>query len=249
MNKNKILKYWNSRASKKFLKCTNDKNLESFETDYFLSVIKKKSTVLDIGCGEGQLLKKLQNKKNCNCYGIDFSPNLIKIAKKKTKNVSFYCLDMTKINKEFFSDVKFDYIITKRSIQNLTSWTEQKKFINQLKYFSSTKTKILLMESSNDGLKNINKIRKKLKLKKIIKPWHNLYFDDVKIKSTKFSGIKLLNIKELFSTYYFISRVLNAAISKKPSYNDLLNLIGWKLPQELIKNFSQLRLYEFKFKN
>ena len=102
MNKNKILKYWNSRASKKFLKCTNDKNLESFETDYFLSVIKKKSTVLDIGCGEGQLLKKLQNKKNCNCYGIDFSPNLIKIAKKKTKNVSFYCLDMTKINKEFF---------------------------------------------------------------------------------------------------------------------------------------------------
>ena len=249
MNKNKILKYWNSRASKKFLKCTNDKNLESFETDYFLSVIKKKSTVLDIGCGEGQLLKKLQNKKNCNCYGIDFSPNLIKIAKKKTKNISFYCLDMTKINKEFFSDVKFDYIITKRSIQNLTSWKEQKKFINQLKYFSSTKTKILLMESSNDGLKNINKMRKKLKLKKIIKPWHNLYFDDVRIKSTKFSGIKLLNIKELFSTYYFISRVLNAAISKKPSYNDLLNLIGWKLPQELIKNFSQLRLYQFKFKN
>ena len=105
------------------------------------------------------------------------------------------------------------------------------------------------MESSNDGLKNINKMRKKLKLKKIIKPWHNLYFDDVRIKSTKFSGIKFLNIKELFSTYYFISRVLNAAISKKPSYNDLLNSIGWKLPQELIKNFSQLKLYEFKLKN
>ena len=57
---------------------------------------------------------------------------------------------------------KFDYIITKRSIQNLTSWNDQKKFINQLKFFSNPKTKILLMESSNDGLKKINDMRSNL---------------------------------------------------------------------------------------
>ena len=102
------------------------------------------------------------------------------------------------------------------------------------------------MESSYDGLNNINKMRTKLNLKKITKPWHNLYLNDMKIKNTKFSGIKLVNIKELFSTYYFTSRVLNAVLTKKPSYNDILNLTGWKLPQNLIKNFSQLKLYEFK---
>ena len=105
------------------------------------------------------------------------------------------------------------------------------------------------MESSNDGLRKINDVRNKLKLKKIIKPWHNLYLEDSKLRKTNFSGVKLINIKELFSTYYFTSRVLNAAINPKPSYNDLLNLTGWKIPQNIIKGFSQLRLYEFKSKN
>jgi len=89
-----------------------------------------------------------------------------------------------------------------------------------------------------------------LKLNKIVKPWHNLYLDDKRMIKTKFKNVRLLEIRELFSTYYFISRTLNAALAKKkkaiPQYNDLLNIIGWKLPQDIIKNFSQLRLYEFK---
>jgi ubiquinone/menaquinone biosynthesis C-methylase UbiE len=249
MNKKKILKYWDSRSKNKVLKCTNDINLEKNEIKYFLSIIKKKKSVLDIGCGDGELLKNLKKRNSCNCYGIDFSSNLINVAKKNSRNINFFCIDMNKIKDDFKIDIKFDYIITKRSIQNLTSWNDQKKFINQLKFFSGPKTKIFLMESSNDGLKKINSIRNKLKLKKIIKPWHNLYLDDMKIKKTTFKGLKLVNITELFSTYYFTSRVLNAAINQKPKYNDLLNLTGWKLSQNLIKGFSQLRLYEFKFKN
>ena len=249
MNKRKILEYWNLRAGKKILKCTNDINLENNEISIFLSIIKNKKNVLDIGCGDGELLRNLKKKNKCNCYGIDFSQNLIREAKKRSKNINYYCIDMNKIKKEFKVKKKFDYIITKRSIQNLTSWNDQKKFINQLKFFSSPKTKILLMESSNDGLKKINAMRSKLKLKKIIKPWHNLYLEDSKLRKTNFSGVKLINIKELFSTYYFTSRVLNAAINPKPNYNDLLNLTGWKIPQNTIKGFSQLRLYEFKSKN
>ena len=249
MNKKKILDYWNLRAGKKILKCTNDINLEKNEIGIFLSIIKDKKNVLDIGCGDGELLRNLKKKNKCNCYGIDFSQNLIKIAKRKSRNINYYCIDMNKIKDEFKIKIKFDYIITKRSIQNLTSWKDQKKFIDQLKFFSGPKTKILLMESSNNGLRKINEMRNKLKLKKIIKPWHNLYLEDSKIKKTNFNGLKLVNIKELFSTYYFTSRVLNAAINPKPTYNDLLNLTGWKLPQNTIEGFSQLRLYEFNIKN
>ena len=249
MNKKKILDYWNLRAGKKILKCTNDINLETNEIGIFLSIIKNKKNVLDIGCGDGELLRNLKKKNKCNCYGIDFSQNLIKIAKRKSRNINYYCIDMNKIKDEFKIKIKFDYIITKRSIQNLTSWKDQKKFIDQLKFFSGPKTKILLMESSNNGLRKINEMRNKLKLKKIIKPWHNLYLEDSKINKTNFNGLKLVNIKELFSTYYFTSRVLNAAINPKPTYNDLLNLTGWKLPQNTIEGFSQLRLYEFNIKN
>ena len=249
MNKKKILDYWNLRAGKKILKCTNDINLETNEIGIFLSIIKNKKNVLDIGCGEGELLRNLKKKNKCNCYGIDFSQKLIKLAKRKSKNINYYCIDMNKIKDDFKVKIKFDYIITKRSIQNLTSWDDQKKFIDQLKFFSGPKTKILLMESSNNGLRKINEMRIRLKLKKIIKPWHNLYLEDSKIKNTNFNGVKLIDIKELFSTYYFTSRVLNAAINSKPRYNDLLNLTGWKLPQNTIEGFSQLRLYEFKTNN
>ena len=249
MSKKKILDYWNLRAGKKILKCTNDINLETNEIGIFLSIIKNKKNVLDIGCGDGELLRNLKKKNKCNCYGIDFSQNLIEIARRKSRNINYYCIDMNKIKDEFKTKIKFDYIITKRSIQNLTSWKDQKKFIDQLQFFSGPKTKILLMESSNNGLRKINEMRNKLKLEKIIKPWHNLYLEDSKIKKTNFNGLKLVNIKELFSTYYFTSRVLNAAINPKPTYNDLLNLTGWKLPQNTIEGFSQLRLYEFNIKN
>ena len=83
MNKKKILDYWNLRAGKKILKCTNDINLETNEIGIFLSIIKNKKNVLDIGCGDGELLRNLKKKKQCNCYGIDFSQNLIRVAQKK----------------------------------------------------------------------------------------------------------------------------------------------------------------------
>ena len=86
MNKrNKILKYWSTRSKKKNLKCTNDHLLEKFEIQYILPKIKKNSKVLDIGCGDGSLLKELFTKKKIKGVGIDFSNELIKVAKKKIK--------------------------------------------------------------------------------------------------------------------------------------------------------------------
>ena len=147
---------------------------------------------------------------------------------------------------------KFDYIITKRSIQNLTSWNDQKKFINQLNVFCKKTTSILFFESSSTALSKINNFRKTLNLLKIIKPWHNLYLDDNKIINCKYKKIKLIRIQELFSTYYFLSRIINAYQNKLnmlPSkYDDDLNLLGWKLPQDVTKGFSQLKLYQFKLR-
>ena len=252
MKKNKkILNYWNKRSRKKLLKCTNDKLLEENELKFLKSFINNKSIVLDIGCGDGTLLKYLKNNCNVKGIGFDYSSDLIKIAKRNSKNLEFICMDMNNIEKINFRIKKFDYIITKRSIQNLTSWKAQKKFINTLHKFSNKKTKIILIESSKTSLDKINIFRKKLKLNKINMPWHNLYLDDKKIINSKFKKIKLKKIHEIFSTYYFMSRIINAINSKqlkrKPQYNDKLNLTGWSLPQNLIKGFSQLKVYEFKY--
>ena len=41
MKKKKILNYWNLRAKKKTLKCTNDKFLEISEIKHIVSIVKK----------------------------------------------------------------------------------------------------------------------------------------------------------------------------------------------------------------
>ena len=253
MIKSKILNYWSSRAKSKSLKCSNDRNLELAEIKYIKKIIRKNSKVLDIGCGDGELLRQLKKKLNIKAYGFDFSPKLIQIAKRKSKNINYYCLDMLKLDhlkKEL--KINFDYIITKRSIQNLVSWNSQKNFINSVNIFCHKKTKILFFECSSSATEQINKMRKTLNLKKIVMPWFNLYLNDKKIISTKFKKIKLVKIQELFSTYFFVSRVINAYHNEKnnskPKYNDHINLGAWKLPQKLTEGFSQLKLYIFKIK-
>ena len=160
----KILGFWNKRSTKKKLKCTNDHLLEKFETKFITPLIKKNAKVLDLGCGDGSLLKHLKIYKNIKGVGVDFSEQLIKISKKNRKGIEFFCHDMSKINKLKQINGKYDYIITKRSIQNLVSWKDQKKFINILNNFINKKTRVFLIESSKVGLKNINKFRKKANL-------------------------------------------------------------------------------------
>ena len=122
----KVQSYWSKRARKKNLICTNDKLLEKHELKFLTSEIEKNASVLDIGCGDGSLLKSLQKSKNIKGIGLDFSNNLINLAKKNSKNLDFKCLDMLKLNSLKNKLINFDYIITKRAVQNLTSWKNWK---------------------------------------------------------------------------------------------------------------------------
>jgi SAM-dependent methyltransferase len=64
--------------------------------------------VLDLGCGLGDLFGYLQKKKIELSYeGIDLSPNIIKLAKKKYPQAQFFCEDF--LNPKF--NKKYDYIL------------------------------------------------------------------------------------------------------------------------------------------
>jgi demethylmenaquinone methyltransferase/2-methoxy-6-polyprenyl-1,4-benzoquinol methylase len=63
--------------------------------------LKEGETVLDAGCGSGRLTPFLLNKmgQNGHLYGIDFSQEMLRIAKQKyhNENVSFIKADLTMI--------------------------------------------------------------------------------------------------------------------------------------------------------
>ena len=79
----------------------------------------------------------LSSKKR---FSFDFHGYSINEANKnKVKNIEFKCLDIRNLKKE--NNKTYDYIITKRSIQNLTKWSYQKKVIDNLHLFSKKKIK------------------------------------------------------------------------------------------------------------
>jgi cyclopropane fatty-acyl-phospholipid synthase-like methyltransferase len=250
--------FWVDRLKKQkeTLVCTKDIILDELEENQIIKNIKTNKTILELGCGNGVILKKILKKKKIKSYlGTDFVKELIDNCKFKfnSKNIKFKTLDMTLINKTTFTE-KYDYIITKRAIQNILSHKLQLKVIDNSGYFLKKNGLMILIESSSTAQKNINDLRKEYKLSKIIPPFHNLFFDDNKVKKYKFKNVKLVKIENFSSNFYFISRIIYALytkifLKKNPFYSHPLNTIGSKIKENLLnKDLSQIKTYFFKKK-
>ena len=78
------------------------------------SWIRPNSKVLDLGCGDGELLKMLALEKNIRGLGIDNDINKIKLALKKDVNVLQLDLDN---GLKTFNKQSFDYVVLAQSLQ------------------------------------------------------------------------------------------------------------------------------------
>ena len=253
--KNNIRNFWKSRVeNNENTVCTNDFQLDLLEEDQIIRRIKNNKSILEVGCGNGKLLNRLRKKVSIKTYhGTDFVQELIDKANKKYlkyKNINFDCLDMSKVSDNTF-DIKFDYIISKRAIQNILSTKIQLKIIDNLGLHLKRSGKIILIESSSSAQKNINVMRKKYGLNKINPPFHNLFLNEKKLKSYKFNNVTLTEVDNFASNFYFITRVIYALYAQNylkspPSYSDYHNQIGLNMNDNLLKiDFSQVKTFIF----
>jgi cyclopropane fatty-acyl-phospholipid synthase-like methyltransferase len=66
--------------------------------NYVCELLKEKSTVLDIGCGPGNITKYLLSKRpDLQIFGIDFAPNMISLAKINNPAADFAVMDCRRI--------------------------------------------------------------------------------------------------------------------------------------------------------
>ena len=251
--KKKIKKFWNNRSHKKDYAGSNSLSGDILETNYLSSIIKKNSKILDAGCGNGIFFSRVNKKiKYRFGLGIDYSDGMIKNAKKRNlTRTKFIVDDITNLENTKKLKIKFDYIITKRSLINLINSKKQIEVIKRLSYFLKKRGKLYCCECSQDALKNINFFRKKLNLSKIFPPWHNCYINDKKLENIKTNKLKFLRTHEFSSSFYFVSRILNAYITKKnkkKNFDKALNQVAFKIDQDLVKGFSQNKVFEFEKK-
>ncbi|MFH1951105.1 MAG: methionine biosynthesis protein MetW [Pseudomonadota bacterium] len=87
-----------------------------FDLKTIASWIEPDSRVLDLGCGEGDLLLFLKQKKGVDCTGIELAE--AKVARSIEKGLSVLQGD---INKEIldYPDNAFDYVILSRTLQQV----------------------------------------------------------------------------------------------------------------------------------
>ena len=94
--------------------------------DLIESLIDNKSTILDIGCGEGDLIKQLQNNRHADIRGVEINGELVRSAISKglsvvqgnaEKDLSQYC------------DQSFDYVILSQTLQAMYN---PKQVLNEL---------------------------------------------------------------------------------------------------------------------
>ena len=76
--------------------------------------IQPNSTVLDLGCGDGNLLKLLIEKRNIKGYGIDTSVD--KIIKSLKNNINVINANINH-KLDYFSNKSFNYVILAQSLQ------------------------------------------------------------------------------------------------------------------------------------
>jgi hypothetical protein len=104
LDKKKLISYYNELAGsiEKWRKRSRlyHKTLEK----YFAFVIPEGSRVLEIGSGNGDLLNAVKPSRG---VGIDFSENMVTLARKKYPSLEFLCLD----GEHFNLTEKFDYIL------------------------------------------------------------------------------------------------------------------------------------------
>jgi methionine biosynthesis protein MetW len=97
-------------------KRTNSQDELRPEFNYIVDLVKPGSSVLDLGCGEGQLMKALQNRKRARVQGIELSDVAVQACVEKGLFVYHGDLDEGLAD---FNDHSVDYVILTSTIQVL----------------------------------------------------------------------------------------------------------------------------------
>lgn len=177
-------------------------------------LVYNRASVLDLGCGNGRLLKVLDHK-NPNYLGIDQEKELVEIAKKHWPKYNFLCSNI-----EELPNKKYDFIFLIAVIHHIPSRKKRLTVLKNLRNHLNKNGKIII------SVWNLRKTRPKLVLKSYLKSLFSsqIEYGDVLFPWKKDHG------KELITRYYH-------AFSKKELKN-LVKNSGFKIKKLEEDNFN-----------
>ena len=243
-----VLEFWNQRAGLGEWAGTNDVIAKRLEMETLAEFVADGLRIVDVGCGNGITAMELARRFAVEITGIDFSPEMIAAAKSLAAGQSFrgrVDFSVGKVPGIVDLPQGCDIVYTERTLINLPSWADQERAISEIGLLLKPGGMFLMCENSQDGLEQLNDLRRRVGLAPIQPPWHNRYLIDREIESGNFGVLRLDRIVYYSSTYYLLSRVVNAYLAAQagtePDYASPVNLLALQLPA--IGNLGQGRLW------
>jgi ubiquinone/menaquinone biosynthesis C-methylase UbiE len=243
-----VCAFWNSRAKLGQLAGTRDVIAKQLEVDAISTYVRDGMRILEVGCGNGITAIELARRHKVEILGIDFAADMIAVAgstlagQQLKGSAKFQVGDV--LGSLGFTE-RFDLIYSERVLINLPDWTAQRQAILNITGLLADEGVYVMCENSQDGLAQINSLREQVGLPAIIPPWHNRYFRNSEVEQISLPGVILEAINDYSSTYYFLSRVVNACLAaqegKDPDYSAPINQLALRLPP--IGDFGQGRIW------
>lgn len=100
--------YWKKRLKRNYMSLMP----RHYEIARIIIKTKNSGRVLDLGCGEGHILKMLSNAYEK--YGVDISKTALRLANDKNIHI-----ELCNLNKDFPFDIKFNFIICSEVLEHL----------------------------------------------------------------------------------------------------------------------------------
>lgn len=248
-----IKNFWDDQARKNkgsSLATSPDTIAYEMELAQLKQRIPAGSMVLDVGCGNGIKGIELAKELEIEYYGMDYSEEMIGQANCLSSSntgslkgkVHFYLGDI--LNKDSIKYGRFDMVISDRCLINLKTIENQILAIQNIHSVLKQKGTYLMFENSQQSLKNLNEVRNTFSLPDIEVRWHNIYIDEHRLFPAITEYFSLSQTVSFASTYYLISRTLNALLTpqgEQINYMSEINRLSARLPA--LGDFSPLKLY------
>ena len=222
-----VRQHWENPATQSLA----DSHLKGLEIAAIASEIPPGTTVLDMGCGDGE--GSIVYAKNAPfLLGVDYAATMIakasaRLADAGIENVRFEQGDV----RTFSSDEPFGCVVTERCLINLENWAAQEETLHRIHGLLAPGGRYIMAEATIQGLNALNALREKVGLAPTAMPWHNVFFDvDKLIPALERIGFALRAHWD-FGMYYFVSRVVHplAARPAEPHYDSPINRAAYEL--------------------
>lgn len=226
---------------------SRDPFLSQLEVENILPWLNKRKTVLEVGCGDAVHTLRYARKAR-KLVALDVADSLIARARKRAKNekirnVEFVTESVLNLGRVEFGTL-FDCIISQRCLINLPDWRCQKNAILLLHELLKKDGILLLTEGFQRELDELNRLRRKVNLTKIMVVPYNRNLEREKFErfiKPCFSVEKVVD----YGTYLLLSRVYHplAVSPKNPKHDSPLNEAAMRMAQ--IVSFPDVARYSY----